>query len=535
MSGPVRIARLAGWLAAGVSVFLPMPAVGQFSRWATFPLQYVDARVLPAGALRIGFLPSYANYSERFSADGTVEPLGADLTADTLGSNLLVTLLSAEQAVRSATRDTTYRMTLGPIRTLLDADVRRIPLDLALGLSNGITLTARVSLVKTRMQAFVTLDSTKGNVGWNQTTSQANNASGAAQIATLLSQLAAAIQSLSSRIAAGNYGCPGSASCTPAMSTLARAQVLLNSLTTLTPGAGAATQVPVAPLSASPAGTALRSEVTAVVAALQGLGVGPVGGSLVLPTKSLSADNFQTLLGAPEFGYEARPLATTDISRLGDTEVGLRVGLVQRPTLRLVLHGTVRLPTAARDSTAHLVDLGTGDGQFDAAVGLEAALETSGGLGLSAGAGFTRQFADDVTRRLESGRPFPGSGEGQFRRDLGDVLQVSAYPSLRLSDAFRVFGSVYYFRKTSDSLEFLSSAVPGAAPAVLPAAAQRALYLGAGIHYRAERTAAETVKLPVEAGLSYQAAFRGPGGMTPKTTMLNLYLRLYYRVFGTGN
>ncbi|MCH7776515.1 MAG: hypothetical protein IH878_08255, partial [Gemmatimonadetes bacterium] len=48
--------------------------------------QYLDARLIPRGALRIDFSPHYTNYNLRFSfgtpgiADGTAEPLGTDLT-----------------------------------------------------------------------------------------------------------------------------------------------------------------------------------------------------------------------------------------------------------------------------------------------------------------------------------------------------------------------------------------------------------------------------------------------------------------------
>ncbi|HEX9581087.1 MAG TPA: hypothetical protein VF970_08275 [Gemmatimonadales bacterium] len=521
-SGPTRrVLLVAAGLMGGAT-----SATAQFSPWATFPLQYVDARVLPAGALRIGFLPSYANYDERFLSDGTVEALGAGLTTDTAGANLLPTLTGAEQAVRDVTGDSTYRMTLGGMQTLLDADVRRIPLDLALGLTSWLTVTARVSLVKTRMQAFVALDSTQGNVGWNQLTSQADNATGAAQITTLMTQLAAAVQTLQDQINSGAHGCPGTPSCTAASDALSRASALLARLSALT---GATS--PVAPLSTSPAGLALTPAVSSVLAELAGLCLCTIGGALVLPTKTLTGSDFQTLISAAELGHGLSPIATTDISRIGDTEVGVRIGVVQRPTLRLALHGTARLPTASRDSLTHALDLGTGDRQLDAALGVEAAFEARGGLGLSVGATLTRQFADNVTLRLPRGWVLPLSAEGPFRRDLGDVIQASAYPSLRLSSAFQVFGSLYYYRKSGDTYDYLGPSIPEQ-PALTTESPERSLHLGAGIHYRADRTGTGTVKLPVEAGLSYQAAFRGSGRMTPKTTILNLYLRLYYRVFG---
>jgi hypothetical protein len=503
------------------------PTAAQFSPWATFPLQYADARVLPAGVLRLGFLPSYANYNQRFAPDGTVEALGADLTADTLGSNIL-DLGVPESLVRGITGDSTYRMSLGPVTTRLDADVRRFPFDFALGLTRWLTVTARVSLVKTRMQAFVALDSTQGSVGWNQATSPADNQIGAAQIAALLSQLGGAIQSLSARITAGDFGCPGSVACMQAMTTRDRATALHGALASLT-----ATQVPVAPLSSSLAGAALRAQVAAIADTLQGLGLGSFQWTLALPTTSLTAADFQTLLAAEGFGYGLLPIATTDIEKLGDTELGLRLGLLQRPATRILLSGAVRLPTASRDSTRHPVDLGTGDAQLDISAGIEAAME-SGSLGLSAAASYTRQFADQpVLRWTAPDRPLAlAASERLVRRDLGDVFQASVYPSLELSDAFRVFLSAYYYRKGRDGYSDPTGALDPAVSGLGAETQQRGLFLGAGIHYRAERTSGGAVRLPVEAGLSYQAAFRGSGGMTPKSTVLNLYLRLSYRVFG---
>src|SRR5574341_1810134 len=91
------------------------PCAAQFPQWSTFPLTYVDARVLPRGLLRVGFLPSYAHYDTRFDSSGTMEPLGRYLSPDTAGSNFLPSLATAEAAVRTITRDSTYRMSLGKV------------------------------------------------------------------------------------------------------------------------------------------------------------------------------------------------------------------------------------------------------------------------------------------------------------------------------------------------------------------------------------------------------------------------------------
>jgi hypothetical protein len=68
--------------------------------------------------------------------------------------------------------------------------------------------------------------------------------------------------------------------------------------------------------------------------------------------------------------------------------------------------------------------------------------------------------------------------------------------------------------------------------------AGQSLSLGGGIAYRAVRVRRDSVVteigLPVEAGLSYQTTFSGSGGLVPKSTVLHLYLRLSYRLFGTS-
>ena len=135
--------------------------------------QYIDARLIPKGALRIDFSPHYTNYDTRFSfgtvgvTDGSPELLGTDLTADTVGSNLFPTLAPAEEAIRAITGDATYRMNVGAFNTVRDADVRHFPFGFALGLTDRITVRAKLPIVTTRSQVTFTTDTTEANVGFN--------------------------------------------------------------------------------------------------------------------------------------------------------------------------------------------------------------------------------------------------------------------------------------------------------------------------------------------------------------------------------
>lgn len=520
------------WLAASAR------AAAQFPQWSTFPLPYPDARTLPRGQLRLSFLPSYANYNTLFDTAGFTRPLGADLSPDTAAANFLPTLFTVERAVWSITGDSTYRASLGTARTNLDADIRLFPLDAELGLTSWLTVRVRVPVLKTRVQGAFTLDSTTGTVGWNQVATPAANTLAQGEIEQLLADLEAAASFLEGQVAAGNYGCPSSGQCAQANALIARARQMRSNLILLTGVLSTAGPTPpVAPTASSAAGIGIRDSIAALVIELEAFAAGAitVGGSLPLPTGPLSARAVDTILGDPAFGYQLDSLGTVRIYEFGDAEVGLRIGLLRGNHVRAALSGNLRLPTGTREASRYVFDAGTGDRQMDIDLGLDAAAEAAR-LGLAVTARYTLQLPDRITARLTPpNRPIaPAAWELPYRRNLGDVIQLAAYPAIRLSPAFRAYGSVYFFHQGADSYSGgLTVGDPLGGPPVdlSRGTARRALSFGGGVHYRADRGRGGTETLPIEAGLSYQAAFSG-SERTPKSTVLNLYLRLYYRVFG---
>ena len=162
---------------------------------AALPLraQIPDARVLPAGVLRWAFTPSWKSWDRVLDTAGAEVLLTNLVSSDSAGANLFPTLAAAEAAVRSLTANNTYRLTLGAMKTALDADVRPFPLEFAVGLGARLTVSGTLPVVVTRMNATLTLDSTSGNAGWNQNLPQFG---GAVQVANLLAQLSAAATQL---------------------------------------------------------------------------------------------------------------------------------------------------------------------------------------------------------------------------------------------------------------------------------------------------------------------------------------------------
>ena len=399
-----------------------------------------------------------------------------------------------------------------------------------MGLSQRLTVRLNIPIVTTRSQVTFTSDTTNANVGWNL--ANENYGDAAADAAALISELSAAISEIEAMIAAGNFGCPTGPGCDLARGVVTRATILLGNLFAIT-GLGAE-PVAFAPLATSAAGAAVLAEIAVVTVNLQAMGASPVTATLPLPTGRLSADDLNNvLLAGPDFA--ALPIGFNRQTKFGDIEIGARFGLLMNATTRAVLTTTVRLPTGRPSSADNFVDIGTGDGQTDVELGIEAAFEPGNSIGVSFGASYTLQLAHTLNRRVTTpDAPLvPVSHRFLVKRDLGNVIRFSAYPTIRLSSVFRVFGSVHYFRKGRDSFSYPGSSPAGALDLALleVETEMRALSYGGGIAYRSDQTSRGRA-LPIEAGLNYRAAFSGSGGLTPKTNSMQLYLRLFFQAFG---
>jgi hypothetical protein len=495
--------------------------------------QFIDARLIPPGTLRVAFSPQYQSWDHMFAEDGSVIPLGKYLSADSAGSNLFPTLAGAEAAVRSIIGDQAYRLSLGSMTTRLDADVRRFPFEFSLGLARRLTLTATVPIVVTRVNAAIALDSISANAGWNQAVFESQNAVGLSQITILLAQLGRGATALQSQISSGSSPCPDGIA--QAQSLLVRTNNLRADLASLTgvslPGTSAP---PATPLASSPAGAYIAAYIGGIFAELQSCVTGVTPATLPLPTRRLPGSDVQKIFSGSSFGYDAALPAYSKRPHFGDVELGARLGLTQSPKTRLVVFGTARLPTGSLDSPDNLVDIGTGDRQTSFVAGFEAAAE-AGRASLTAAGSFTLRLPGEIVRRVTAPtQPIaPASTTATLTRDLGDVVWFSAYPALHLSDAFRLYGSVSYYRKGADHYESASGPASPSPALLEQQTAMRSMSVGGGIAYR---VAARSTGLPIDAGVSYQMAVSGSGGFTPKATVLTIYLRTYYRIWkGAGD
>jgi len=526
------------------TAFLALAFVGIFAASpAAANAQYPDTYTLGRGVLRMSFEPAYVNWGYRFDTSGVAVPLGTDFTFDSTAGNFFPTMTPVERAIWSITGDSALRITAGAFTTQLEADVRRFPFNFRLGLLDRLTITASIPVVTTRMQVDFAVDSS-ANVGWNQASAVSNAAASAVPlIMALLGQLEASAGALDATVNSGGLDCPTGPQCESARALVTRARAFVNNLIALTgvdaSGSVATILPPFAPLSTSVSGEALTAAIQSISQEFQTFGAPAITGTLPLPTGVVSPDSIQTVLTETTagFGYDAQPLEFAKYrQKLGDLELGLRFGLLQGPSIRAVLSTTVRLPTGARDTPDHYVDIGTGDKQTDIQTGIELAFEPGNVVGLAFAASYNLQLGDQLVRRLTlPHQPIAlAAAEQLVSRNLGDVISVSAFPTLRLNQAFRAYGTIQYYRKGSDTYTGTDYSPPGL-PTVSAVdlgieTGMRRVSLGAGIHFRS--SGRDGISLPAEAGIHYFAAYQGSGGFTPKTSGVTFYLRLFRRVFG---
>jgi hypothetical protein len=518
--------RTARWLGPSFACLLALPG--------TADGQIIDARLVPAGVLRVAFTPQYQSWDRMFAADGSVIPLGRYLSADSAGSNLFPTLSAPESAVRSIIGDPDYRLTLGSLTTTVDADVRRFPFEFSLGLNRWLSLSATIPIVVTRVNAVAALDSSQGNAGWNQGTVESASATGRASINSVVSQLEASANALETRIGSGFYGCPGAASCLAAQSLLVRTRALRANLIILSGSPQFLSPVPpAAPVAGSPAALLIAQAISQISSDLQAAGVPGIAGAMPFPARRLATTDVETLRSSATFGYETTIPPYTKRPSFGDLEVGARIGLVQRPKSRIVLTANAKLPTGARDLPDNLVDIGTGDRQTDMTGGMEVALD-AGVVSVTAAASYTLQLKGPIRRRVTPpDHPIALAGTtALLTRDPGEIICLSAYPALRLANDFRVYGLFSYFNKTADHHTGDAATPAGLDPAVLDQqTAMRSLSVGGGLAYR---STGRTAALPIEAGLTWQTAISGSGGFAPRMTVVTMYVRAFYRLWGGG-
>ena len=152
------------------------------------------------------------------------------------------------------------------------------------------------------------------------------------------------------------------------------------------------------------------------------------------------------------------------LQRPGDFEVGAVYTLIDAPRFRLAATGIVRFPTGLADRPDDFFDVGTGQGQTDIEGRLTADF-VRGPLGARLSAGYNRQLAGTLERRISAAPLAYAATLAEVSRDPGDEMTLGFEPFLRLAPGFALTLGVHRWSRGAEEFTLGGGgSAPGAAP-----------------------------------------------------------------------
>jgi hypothetical protein len=503
------------------------------------------------GTVRLEFAPEHgfwhSRYGKRTEGGSTVEevePLGFDLTRGDVGTAMVPTLGSFQELVAEALAEPGFLLDLGSVSTEWSYSRTRVPFRVDVGVTDWLTISGTVPLVKTEalIDAVLLGDSTNANAGLNP----ALDDPGA--VGSFLSNLTTDVTAFEAT-AAGVCSDLGAESpeCQQAQGLLTEGQSLETSLGNMygdTDG--------FAPLQGTSTGAALESRVTEFQTGVESFGQAITAGAPPLSSQPLNSDDLQRLVTEPVYGVAAAPLIPYDGQwGLGDVEVGAAIrlldGISSRPAnagfrYRLGLEAKVRLSTGTVAHPDTLQQVGTGTGQSD----VEARVFGSAYLGsrweLWGHARLSFRQSTDLVRRVTTPDVVlsPFTSRALVTWKPGNTFELYAAPRYRMNEALALTVPYALFTKGSDSYTLAATEQgPPEEPidaSVLNEETQATLHrIGVGAIFstlpgfrRGESS------LPLELRAIYQTAIGGKGGQTPKLSSFRVTFRLFLSFWGDG-
>jgi hypothetical protein len=485
---------------------------------------------VPGGVVRVELDGTLETFDRQF-LNGHRESYAADLSSPALGSDRIPALADADARIGRIIGNTGYRLNLGTLTADAQGDVGTGFLGLSLGLTSYFTIFGRIPLVRTRVQTTMQLDPSAADAGLSP---------GVDQQASFISQMDAALGTLSAKLAAGDYDADPSQKAL-AQNTLTNGTTLRNDLFGLL--ADPASAAPALPTASSAAGTALDARIVALQTTLSAsLGVAGFTLTPALPQSVITEPELTDLLTSPAGPVQVRADGAPVTFR-GDAEVGASITLIDgwdrgahRGGFRTAVSGLVRLPTGRIAQPGRLLGIGTGEGQTDVQVDLVSDVG-SGPLGARFTGTYVRQLPANILTRVASpSQPFAGPDRlATVRRDPGDIIALGVHPFYRLARTFALTAGVQHWSRGSDQVSFAdpAAAIPGVDANVLAEDSKaNATLLTVGITYSNPGSLRPGgTGLPVDASWSYERVLRAGGGRVPDTHAVRGSFRVYFGVW----
>ena len=496
---------------------------------ASLAAQAVERTDAPArGVVRVTFDPRIMTWNDQFTDAGRMK-LGAGLTGDTVGGRYIPVVARLEQNVRLASGLSNFVASLGAGLLSVRQERRTYPTTAELGLTDRLSVSLMVPMVRVATRASLQLSSRGANLGVNPLVLNALGARGTDS--AFFAQFDQALAQLEQQAA----GCAAPPSPCAARDSSTRWRAVRDALHGSVYGAGE-TGSPFLPLDSSTAGKAIDTTVARI---RQGLnmtfGIGGFDTTVALASDTLSGSTFEQILLSPDpngFGYTTVPYARNFRYRLGDVELAAKYRLLAGAHYAAAVQALVRLPTGAKDSASDLLRQWVGDHQLDLEGQLMQELSV-GPLWLNVAVRAGMQRPGTRVRRVAPWDALlvPAAAAADLRWDPGDYVGLDVAPLVHLAPQFAAGFTAGYFSKARDHYAFQSSqdsvalatrlGVPTPASVLDAGTSQRWLRLGFAMTYHAPT---------VEGGFSIEQTVSG-AGLVPGATVYRIVLRTTRKFF----
>jgi len=496
---------------------------------AMLAAQAVERTDVPArGVLRLTFDPRIMTWNDQFTDAGRMK-LGAALSGDTVGGRYIPVVARLEQNVRVASGLAGFVASLGAGLLSVRQERRTYPIRAELGLSDRLSVSLMVPMVRVSTRASLQRSNSGANLGVNPLVVNALGARGTDSL--FFAQFDTALARLDQQVG----GCSAPPAPCAARDSSAHWHAVRDALHGSVYGMGQ-TGSPFLPLDTSTAGKAIDSAVARIQQGLSvTFGISGFDTAVALAADTLTGPVFEQILVSPDpngFGYATVPFLRNFRYRVGDVELAAKYRLLAGTHCAVAVQALVRLPTGGRDSANDLLRQFVGDHQLDLEGQLIQELSV-GPLWLNAAVRAGMQRPGTRVRRVAPWDALlvPAAATADLRWDPGDYVGVDVAPLVRLAPEFAAGFTAGYFSKARDHYAFqsLQDSVARAARLGLPTPAsvldqgtsQRWLRLGFAATYHARN---------VEGGFSIEQTVSG-AGLVPGATVYRLVLRATRKLF----
>ena len=488
---------------------------------------------VPRGLLRLDFGGRFDNWDRRFF-NGARQDAAGDFIRDPLDGGFLADLALDEAELRRITGVQAISLSLGKSTSSMLVNVGTGSIGAAYGLGSRLTIFGTVPIVRVRVQNTFTIDSSGATAGFNPVHPLFGNETLAGQTALFLGQLDAALGTLTTKLAAGDYDA-NPVQKALAQQTLAQGAALLTNLEDLLLTAT------FLPLAGTTGAGAITTPIESLRTSITSLSVPGFTALPAFPEARIDAAGFGDFVTHAEGPIAGNPFNPPILQTIGDVEIGAAYAwLERRPArglaIRSVIQGMVRLRTGSLDLPESFFDLSTGDRQTDVQGDLVTDF-VAGGFGARVRGRYVYQLPGRLTRRISPpDQPVaPAASTAELERDPGEILELGIEPYIRLGPTLALVAGVRRWSKGADSYRYVRSQTPieGLSPDVLAIDSKEngaTLSVGLSFAHDGHRKDGST-GLPMDASLRWERVIGSSLGRVPIKHSVALQLRLYRKLF----